>query len=34
VANKVGLQLAVREVPDLNQLVPTSRDDDGVLGVW
>jgi len=33
VANEVGLQLAVGEIPHLDQLVPTSGDDDGVLGV-
>jgi len=33
VTNVVGLDAAGRELPDLNQLVPTSRHNDGVLGV-
>jgi hypothetical protein len=32
VAHKVGPELAAREVPHLDQLVPTARDDEGVLG--
>ena len=30
VANVVGLQLAVGQVPDLDVLVPPSRDNDGI----
>jgi len=30
----VGLQSAGRELPDLNQLVPTTADNDWILGVW
>lgn len=30
VADQVGAELAVGQVPDLDELVPTSRDDDGV----
>jgi len=33
VAHQVGSQLAVCEIPDLDCLVPTSRDDDGIRGV-
>jgi hypothetical protein len=33
VANVVGLELAVGEVPDLDKLVPAARHDDGVGGV-
>lgn len=33
VTNEVSLELAVRQVPDLDELVPTSRDDGRVLGV-
>jgi len=31
VANQIGSELAVGEVPHLDQLVPTGRDDDGVF---
>jgi hypothetical protein len=33
VANKVELELAIGEIPDLDELVPTTRDDDRVGGV-
>ena len=32
VAGQVGFQLAVVQVPDLDELVPTARDDQRVLG--
>ena len=32
-ANVVGAQLAVGQVPDLHELVPAARHDDGVGGV-
>ena len=34
VANVVGLQLAVCQVPDLDVLIPTSRHDNWVQVVW
>jgi len=34
VTSQVGSQLAVGQVPDLNSLVPSTRNNDWVLGVW